>query len=240
MDGNEQIFLSMEEAISAIRIDFCHYPPQTQLFVDLSSLILDPDTRVVNDARYNGLWISTPGRRRTGRMRKIAPLALGRMLIDTLSTSPPPARVMAEICRRTFLTHAAPSDNGPGAKAGVWIYMDMEGFRCKQCGRCCCELNYRHELSSDDYRRWQELGREDILERVATITRNGQIDSYAMWIAPGTRHFLEICPWLMPAPAKNKAVRWICSIHDIKPDICREYPGTKKHAMMTGCIGFGK
>lgn len=238
MDGKERIFLSMEEAIFAIRSDFRQYPPQTALFMDLCPLILGPETRVVNDSRYNGLWISAPGRRHISRMRKITPPDLGRLLVDTLAKSPPPAEVMAEICRRTFLTRADPAVNGSGEKAGLWIYPGREEFECRQCGRCCRDLDYRHELSPADYQAWQALGRDDILERVATITRGGRIVSYAMWVEPGTRRFSEVCPWLAPADPKNTAGRWICRIHDVKPEICRQYPGTRKHARMTGCIGF--
>jgi Fe-S-cluster containining protein len=31
--------------------------------------------------------------------------------------------------------------------------------------------------------------------------------------------------------------RYRCTIHDIRPTICRQYPGSRKHARMTGCRG---
>ena len=240
MEVKDDIFLSMEEAISAIRSDFCQYPPQADLFVGLSPLILGPHTRIVNEPRYNGLWISTPGCGHTRQRRKIAVVELGRLLIETLAASPPPPDVMAEICRQTFLVPAEPSGNGAASEEGVRLQMDAEGFRCRNCGKCCRALNYRNELSPDDYHRWQELGRADILERVATIAREGRIVSYAIWVEPGTRRFLEICPWLMAPDPKSRPGRFICSIHDVKPEICRQYPGTRKHARMTGCPGFDR
>lgn len=240
MGGKEQIFLSMKEAISAIRIDFCQYPPQIPLFVDLCPLILGPEITIVNSSKYNGLWISVPGRRDKTRMRNITARALGRLLIETLEKSPPSPGVMAEICQRTFLISAKPTGNGAGSKTGIWIHANMEGFECRQCGRCCRELDYRHELDPADFERWEKLGRNDILERVAPVTRGGRIVSYAIWIEPGTRRFTEICPWLTPAELKKTSTRWVCRIHDVKPDICRQYPGTRKHARMTGCTGSEK
>lgn len=238
MDGKKQIFLSTEEAVSAIRIDFSQYPPQTSLFMALTPLILGADVRVATDSQGNSLWVSTPGRRHMRRLRKITPRDLGRLLIDTLAKSTPSPGVMAEICQQIFLLPAVPSVNSREGKAGVWIYMHMDGFQCRQCGGCCRKLKYRHDVSPGDYRRWEVLGRDDILERVATITRGGRIVSYAIWVEPGTRHFSEICPWLSPATPKKQPDHWICRIHDVKPDICREYPGTRKHARMTGCTGF--
>jgi Fe-S-cluster containining protein len=238
LDGREQIFLSIREAVFALRTDFFRYPPQIPLFMDLTPLILGPDTRIVNDSRTSRLWIGTPGRGHVMRMRNITPPDLGRLLINTLEKSPPSARVMAEICQRTFLVRAKPSGNGSDANTGVWIDADMEGYQCRQCGRCCRELDYRNELHRSDYQRWIELGRDDILERVATITRRGHIVSYAIWVEPGTRQFAAQCPWLSPADPKTKSGRWICLIHECKPAICRDYPGTEKHARMTGCIGF--
>lgn len=239
VDKEEKIFLSMEEAISAIRNDFNQYPAQTRLFLDLCPLILGPDIAVVEDGRYNGLWISAPERRHFSRMRKITHEDLGRILVDSLAKSPPDAEVMAEICRRTFLTAAEPGENGSAqGRTGIRIDTGMADFQCNQCGKCCRELDYRHELSAADYLRWQELGRTDILERVATISRGGEIISYAIWVEPGTRDFAGICPWLARRDERGAPGKQICLIHEVKPEICRQYPGSRKHAKMTGCTGF--
>ncbi len=238
MDGKERIFLSIKEAISAVSLDFYQYPPQTRLFMDLCPLILGPGKNVINDSRYNGLWISETGRSHSSRMRKITPQKLGLMLIDALASSPPDAHAMAEICKKTFRVHAEPASKGHREKSGIWIQTDMESFKCKKCGRCCSELDYRHEISEQDYMLWQKIERYDILERVATITRAGKTVSYAVWIEPGTRKFSSICPWLAPANPKEKSALTICLIHEAKPEICRQYPGTRKHAEMTGCTGF--
>lgn len=238
MGEKDRIFLSVEEAVSAIRFDFNLYPPQTRLFVDLCSLILAPGFRVSDDPRHGGLWIFTPGRGHISRMKKITPKELGFMLLKKMAAFPPSAEVMAEICKKVFRADTSPSDNCAEGKTGIWIDSGMENFRCRQCGRCCRVLDYRHEVSETDYLLWKDTKRHDIIERVATISHGGKITSYAVWAEPGTRNFSDICPWLAPADPKDKSGRQICRIHDVKPEICRQYPGTRKHAEMTGCIGF--
>lgn len=54
---------------------------------------------------------------------------------------------------------------------------------------------------------------------------------------PGKNQLADTCPFLKKIPAEN---RWVCKIHDIKPAICRRYPVSRKHAVMTGCPGFDK
>lgn len=239
MEGKERVFLSLEETIYAVKADFNQYPPQKRLFMDLCPLILGPDIRVADDSRGRGLWISEPARAgRVARMHPITVSGLGRLLVDTLEKSSPACGVMAEICRRTFEIPAEVTGGSAPGPGGVLLHMDMEGFRCRQCGACCRTLNYRHEISDGDYRRWKEQGCSDIMERVAVITRRGRAVSRVAWVEPGTLRFTEVCPWLVPAGPEGRLKRWICRIHGVKPAICREYPGTKKHARMTGCRGF--
>jgi Fe-S-cluster containining protein len=47
----------------------------------------------------------------------------------------------------------------------------------------------------------------------------------------------EVCPWLTKIPTQN---RWECQIHGVRPAVCRQYPGSRKHAEITGCPGFRK
>ncbi len=238
MEGKEPVFLSLEEAIYAVKTDITHYPPQKRLFMELCPLVLGPDIRLTDDSRGRGLWISMPARcGRVTRMHPVTASSLGILLVEALEKSPPACEVMAEICRRTFEIRTAVAGGHEPGPAGVLLYLDMESFHCRQCGACCRALNYRHEISDGDYRRWKEQGRSDILERVAVITRRSRTVSYAAWIEPGTRRFADVCPWLIPAGPEGRQKRWICRIHDVKPAICLEYPGTKKHARMTGCRG---
>ncbi len=231
MSDEDRIFLSPEEALDAIRSDFNLYPPQTRLFLELGPLILGKRFSLVEDARNKGVWMSTPGRRPVHRMRKISPEALGNLLCRTLYTSCPSSADLAEICARVFETPARPGQNS-GGQNGIWIHTGMENFKCGQCGRCCSQLDYHDTLSEADYRLWQEKGRNDILQWIGTTRKNGQVISRNIWMVPGTRNYTDTCPWLR----KNKKSHSCeCLIHDVKPEICRQYPGTRKHARMTGC-----
>lgn len=41
------------------------------------------------------------------------------------------------------------------------------------------------------------------------------------WVNPDTGKKLQSCPWLHELPEKGK---YACSIHDIRPEVCRDYP----------------
>jgi Fe-S-cluster containining protein len=43
---------------------------------------------------------------------------------------------------------------------------------------------------------------------------------------------IKRCPWLRKLPNQDK---YICRIHDLKPEHCRAYPKSRKHALKTGC-----
>ena len=52
---------------------------------------------------------------------------------------------------------------------------------------------------------------------------------YDIWISPVTGEDVQRCPWLRKLPNKEK---YICRIHDVKPEHCRAYPKSKKHASL--------
>jgi len=232
----DRIFLSPEEALNAIRTDFNLYPPQTRLFLELSPLILGRNTSVVEDPRHDGIWVAVPGGRPVRRMRLMAPGDLGNLLCDTLADEMPGTEILADICAGVFQVTALPGKEWAGGRDGIWIDRRMQNFKCRQCGHCCRELEFNDSLNEADYRKWEELGRDDILAWVGTTRRNGETVSRAIWILPGTRQFATTCPWLEKIRGEE---RWGCRIHDVKPEICRQYPGTRKHARMTGCGAFG-
>ena len=236
MPAKNRIFLSPEEALAAIRNDFNQYPPQNRLFLDLSPLILKPGHAVIEDPHHDSVWIGVPGRGK-GRMRKLSFRELGDYLCCTLEMSRPGPGRLADLCARVFNTSAYSGKNGSGGRKGIWLETGMDEFECRQCGRCCRNLDYRFELTEADYELWQRLGRTDIMEWVAAFRRNGEIISYAIWITPGTRNYASDCPWLKKIPGTD---RWECTIHDVKPEVCREYPASRKHAQMTGCEAFRK
>ncbi|MDZ7831928.1 MAG: YkgJ family cysteine cluster protein [Desulfobacterales bacterium] len=234
MSARDQTFLTPEEAIRAIRADFTQYPPQTRLFLELSPMILGPEVPVIADPHQDSVWIAVPTRRKR-RMRKISFRELGAYLCHTLEMVPPETSRLVRLCEYVFETPATAGKDQTDGRAGIWLETGMKNFECRQCGRCCRRLDYRFELTDADYQLWVDQGRTDILEWVGAFRRNGRIVTYAIWIELGTRRYAPICPWLKKIPGTD---RWECSIHDVKPEVCREYPATRKHAQITGCGTF--
>ena len=71
------------------------------------------------------------------------------------------------------------------------------------------------------------------LDKRGRVLEGEQI--YDIWISPRTGDDVERCPWLRKLPGRN---RYICRIHDAKPEHCRIYPQSREHAEKTGCPGF--
>lgn len=83
---------------------------------------------------------------------------------------------------------------------------------CACCGKCCLYFGGHLHASDRDLARWKREGRDDLLARV---NRLGWI-----WVDPVTKQLVDPCPFLTP----DGPERWVCSINDTKPDICRDYP----------------
>ncbi len=88
----------------------------------------------------------------------------------------------------------------------------QEPKSCLQCGQCCESFGGHLHASLRDLRRWQEQGRQDLLDGV---NRLGWI-----WVDPQTKQLLDTCPHLDRSDPEH--VR--CAIQEIKPDMCRAYP----------------
>jgi hypothetical protein len=82
---------------------------------------------------------------------------------------------------------------------------------------------------------WDSNGRDDILEWVDPIHVCGDLYVFDIWISPVTGDDIKRCPWLRKLPNQDK---YISRIHDDKPQHCREYPRSRRHAKKTGCRGF--
>ncbi len=231
MPEKERIFLTPKEAVAAVCADFFQYGPQKLLFLNLCPLILEKGTLVVKDARGEGVWVSSASRSR----RFMGYSELGDYLCTVLENSSPPMDLLADVCRRVFRTPVYPGRGEDGKNDGLWVDTGMESFQCRQCGRCCQTLTFHTECTVRDVDYWQSIGRKDILDRVGLVRKDGKIVSCQIWVVPGTRQYVEGCPWLRKIPDQN---RYECGIHEVRPGICRQYPGTRKHAEMTGCIGF--
>ncbi len=226
----DRIFLLPDEAIAAIREDFAQYPPQPILFLSLCSSIFGAG-QVVKDNGRRGAWIRSGSH---GRMQLIEYRALGDLICSELEKQPPPVPQLAAVCRMVFQTRAT-AGQARGLE-GIWVETGMEGFACIQCGRCCAQIGYPKSAGEADVARWRAAGRNDILRWVGLKRQRKGAGGCRIWIEPGTNRPVDRCPWLMRQPGSH---RYQCAIHEVKPDICRLYPGSRKHAAMTGCRGFG-
>jgi Fe-S-cluster containining protein len=114
--------------------------------------------------------------------------------------------------------------------------MTQRVFHCRQCGHCCMNLSdaFATCATEADVRRWAAAGREDILARVEPIVL-GEARVYDIWVNPKTGEDVSRCPWLRKV---RSAELYVCRIHDLKPDHCRRYPRSRKHAAETGCPGY--
>lgn len=88
----------------------------------------------------------------------------------------------------------------------------QETTGCLSCGHCCETFGTHLRASRADLERWEALGREDLL---ASVNRLGWI-----WTDPQSGCSIVPCPHLVRQSADTAC----CAIHDIKPDMCRDYP----------------
>lgn len=231
MDENEKIFLAQKQVLDAIRIDFKQYDSQFDLFQELCPIITDNRTIVTKEGRNTCVLIT---RGRKSKMRRINDQELGEYLFNTLSEKTYPLSVIADICSKVFQTKTFVGQNDENGSTGIWIETEMAQFKCRQCGNCCRNLKYHNDCTENDYKRWEVRDRHDIMEKVRIIYSDSGTAEYKIWKEPNTSRFYPECPWLIPAASKG---RYECQIQDVKPEYCRQYPLTRKHAAMTGCQG---
>ena len=223
--------MTKTEVLDAIAFDFQQYGSQPLLFRKLAPLILGSRCRIIDHGENFSLWIT---HNQNNLLQKIDEKNLIFYFIHVLETTQYPLPVLADICALIFWTRACVGQTSEGNSDGIWIEHNMERFVCRQCGDCCRNLRYENDCTKEDYFRWQALGRLDILERVMVVQESGKPGRYRIWMDPATRILCRTCPWLAPHPQADK---YLCLIQDIKPEICRQYPFTGKHAVMTGCKG---
>jgi Fe-S-cluster containining protein len=234
MTEKESIFLTLEQAVEAVCLDFRQYEPQILLFSEIIRVISAEDMVASREMGKEGLWISQSGSR---NMRWFEGSELIDAMCEILRNVNQDPELLAAICTRVFQTRAFPAEGPATGRPGIRVLTGMEGFHCRQCGMCCKTLDYQNEITKEDIDHLKQLGRTDILDWVGVFKRGRPDTVYRIWMKPGTREFADICPFLQKHPTEN---RWICCIHDVKPRICRQYPVSRKHALMTGCPGFQK
>jgi Fe-S-cluster containining protein len=230
--GSHSIFLTIEEAIDAITLDFRRYAPQVLLFCSIIDLISDNEIRFQRAPGKEGVWVNQC---RRSNMRWLDGPQLVDYMCTVIRTTPWTIDMLAAACRRVFQSRAKPATAPETGRPGIDIDTQMRLFECRHCGCCCRSLDYHHEAGADDVEMWRSLGRNDILRWVDTSVRENRTVAYRIWVDPGTRKLAQPCPFLKKEPAAD---RWGCTIHAVKPRICRNYPLSRKHAVMTGCRGF--
>jgi Fe-S-cluster containining protein len=233
MPERKKFFLTLDEARDAIACDFFQYPDQLKLLASLVPLVFGDDAYLIQEPNGRKVWL------KSSRLKKPTPLPvdqLGEFILKQLDRQLPTLEHMARICTRVFQTPVMPARSKNGQSLpGLWVQSGMDDFVCLQCGRCCRKLTYKDGCTVADYRRWVELGRTDILAWVGTVKQDGVVAACRIWMVPGTNRYADSCPWLKRG---DNPTRYICTIHDVRPTICRQYPGTRKHARMTGCRAF--
>lgn len=228
------IFLTAEEAVDAISIDFRQYDPQIMLFCSIIGLITDDRIHFKRQPGEKGVWVNQQGR---ANMRWLEGNDLIEFMCKAIHDTRWTAELLASVCSRVFQSRVRKAVHPETGRPGLQIETNMGSFACLQCGRCCRTLDYHNEVTSEDVDRWKASGRDDILRWVDTVARGDGAVSYRIWVVPETRQLAGTCPFLKKNPTTD---RWDCGIHEVKPQICRNYPVSRKHATMTGCRGFGK
>ncbi|MDA8137194.1 MAG: YkgJ family cysteine cluster protein [Desulfobacteraceae bacterium] len=226
--------LSMAQAMKAICMDFKAYDPQPMLFCEVLRTMPGDMVTYKRGPGQNGLWVSNAQQPRLRWLE--GPQLVEFMCAAVCQRSWEPDQ-LAALCRLVFQTHCRAEICTENGEAAIWIQTDLTGFHCQQCGRCCTHLDYHDEITSQDVQRISDMGREDVLKWIGTAKGASGENVYRIWVIPGTNRFAHPCPFLGNGSSSDKK---ICTIHDIKPQICRQYPLSRKHALMTGCPGFDK
>lgn len=231
MNPEASIFLTPRQAAEAISLDFAQYGPQPELFLKMTPIALPGRIVILKRAKHAGAWI------KSGRKKQIRPVEtteLGQLLLQSLKENPPDLDDLSTLCRLVFETRVTPGRDFATGRPGLRVESDMEQFVCARCGDCCRKLGFSDQCFETDIQRWRRLGRDDIMERVGCSRGKDGAARYRIWIDPESGTLSETCPWLSE---NERTGEYYCRIQDIKPDICREYPFTRKHARMTGCSG---
>ncbi|MCG6879945.1 MAG: YkgJ family cysteine cluster protein [Deltaproteobacteria bacterium] len=228
------IFLTTHEAIQAIVADFRQYDPQIILFSNILPLMTDGRIHLKRESGRNGAWINRQGK---PAMKWLNGPELVAYMCDAITQTRWHPQLLATVCARVFQTRASPETDTETENLGVCLETNMENFNCRQCGSCCRFLEYRNEVTPDDVAQWRAAGRKDILKWVDEIRLKNHTLSFRTWVNPITGEQTQGCPFLREG---SQSGRWICRIHDVKPAICRQFPLSRKHAVMSGCRGFKK
>ncbi len=208
-----EIFLTLDEAKSALYMDLESYGLQEETLVEMATLAGDP-------------WLSRlreEMRGDAGCMERVAHL-FGEFMESPQITE----AVLCSLLSLLFWGSVHPARDGQG-RYGVILGTGLGAFTCLNCGQCCTQLDYQGALVPDDIAMWEAAGRDDILAWVAPGVDEG---AFTIWVHPDTGEIVTPCPFLDGETGTHR-----CAIHELKPAFCREYPATQKHGLLTDCPG---
>jgi Fe-S-cluster containining protein len=230
MNG-ETIFLTSEQALKAVFHDFRGYGPQPMLFCEVLRMRFGQDLIYKREAGKEGLWISGGPL----SMRWLEGDDLVEFMCRTVEQAQFPPERLAALCTLVFQTRCRMGHHPDHGHTGIFVHTDMEAFECRKCGECCRSLAYHDGMTAEDAAYLKKRGRRDVLQWVRMTPSADGRTVYRIWVKPGTNQYERPCPFLKREPSSD---RWRCDIHEVKPQICRSYPVSRKHALMTGCPGF--
>ncbi|NQU56644.1 MAG: YkgJ family cysteine cluster protein [Rhodospirillales bacterium] len=105
---------------------------------------------------------------------------------------------------------------------------DIPGFACTDCGKCCLEGAGRLPACERDIAMWQEHA-PHVLEYVKIEGAGGQRTGEM-----GKANISTRCQWIKKFPGREQ---YYCRIYQWRPQVCRNYPTSLKHARLTDCPG---
>jgi Fe-S-cluster containining protein len=234
MNKRYQKFVSIPDAIEEIKITLKMQSELKQrealnpILRRLEDLQIRKGTKKVHPLDFvsrDGLWIKYQGNEKFYYGTDLVDLFL-----DLLSSKS--AETISRVYSEIEWVKASVAKHPKTSAIGLLIETEMEKFKCVQCGHCCLDLSdaYQTSVPESDIKRWRREQRFDILEWVGPFEGMDEI-----WISPKTGEFVNRCPWLRKLPKKSE---YICRIHETKPEKCRNFPNSKRHALDNGCKGF--
>lgn len=97
---------------------------------------------------------------------------------------------------------------------------------CNGCGKCCLKYGKGSGLgcaSENDLARLRD--RPDIVSWIYPFPLD-------LWVSPATGEETTKCPWLKKLSNRES---YKCRIHDVRPDVCRNYPVNIEQMVEDGC-----
>ena len=111
--------------------------------------------------------------------------------------------------------------------------VNIPGFQCTRCGKCCVEGASRLSASAADLAMWAQNA-PHVLAHVA-VRNAGGVPQGDLWISPRTGRGTVRCPWIRKHPNRDS---YYCRIYEFRPEVCRRYPTSPQHAALTDCPGI--